>query len=427
MYSDFYNLREKPFNLTPSPRFLYLGEIHKEALALLTYGLVERKGFVLLTGEVGTGKTTMVQALLANVDKSVECVSISNPLFSTNDFMNYLASSAFQEEVSFSSKADFLIRFEGFLKECSQRQKHFLLIIDEAHKLSFALLEEIRLLSNLETADEKLMNIFLVGQPELNEKLNDPRCRALSQRISIRYHIEPLDSESTRDYIATRLKMAGAEDGHEIFPKDVVKAIHYYSEGYPRMINILADNALLLGYSKGQKKLTSFMIKECYEDLQLRGPSANSSVRGSESPEMRKAEESPQVRRRWRWAAALFVMMVIAAFAMSDYGSDMLSRLSVLIPARSQIASEEVTREKISLTERTDQKIRHGEDEGLSKIVIVKKGDTFSDLIEAIYGHVDDDIMGLVQEHNPDVEDINHIKMGQRIVFPALSRYRITI
>jgi general secretion pathway protein A len=154
MYTDFYNFKEKPFNLTPSSRFLYLGDIHKEALALLTYGVMERKGFVLLTGEVGAGKTTMIHALLEGLDKNTQHVYLSNPLFSVKDFVNYLSYSVFKKKININSKADFLMQFEGFLKEQLQHQRTFILIIDEAQKLSFELLEEIRLLSNMETADE---------------------------------------------------------------------------------------------------------------------------------------------------------------------------------------------------------------------------------------------------------------------------------
>ena len=160
MYRDFYSLKEKPFNLTPSPQFLYLGESHKEALALLTYGVVERKGFILLTGEIGTGKTTSIQALLANLDKSVEYVHISNPLLSPKEFMDYLAVSVFKKKVRFKSKAYFLFEFEAYLREFLHHQKAFILIIDEAQTLSFELLEEIRLLSNMESAYEKLINIL---------------------------------------------------------------------------------------------------------------------------------------------------------------------------------------------------------------------------------------------------------------------------
>jgi len=271
MYTDFYNLKDKPFNLTPSSRSLYLGDIHKEALALLTYGVMDRKGFILLTGEVGTGKTTMVHALLTSLGENIQYVYLSNPSFSANDFMNYLAFSAFKERVSFDSKSDFLIQFEGFLKDQLKNRKNFVLIIDEAQKLSFELLEEIRLLSNMETSEEKLLNIFLVGQPELNDILNQSCCRPLLQRISIRYHIRAMDETGSMEYIAARLKMAGAEKPVSIIPGNVARAIYRYSDGYPRMINILADNVLLLGYSRGVRNITPAMVKECYNDLQLKG------------------------------------------------------------------------------------------------------------------------------------------------------------
>lgn len=271
MYLDFYNLKEKPFNLTPSSRSLYLGDIHKEALALLTYGVLDRKGFILLTGEVGTGKTTMVHALLTSLGSDIQYVYLSNPLFSVNDFMSYLAFSAFKEKMDFKNKTDFLIHFEEFLKRLLKNNKNFILIIDEAQKLSFELLEEIRLLSNLETSEEKLLNIFLVGQPELNGLLKQSRCRPLLQRISIRYHIKPLDEAGSLEYISTRLKLAGAENPDNIFPKNVARTIFRYSDGYPRMINILADNVLLLGYARGDRHITPSMIKECYDDLQLEG------------------------------------------------------------------------------------------------------------------------------------------------------------
>jgi len=271
MYTEFYNLKEKPFNLTPSSRSVYLGDIHKEALALLTYGVIDRKGFILLTGEVGTGKTTMVHALLTSLGRNIQYVYLSNPLFSINDFINYLGFSAFKEKKDFKNKTDFLIQFESFLKDQIKKRINFVLIIDEAQKLSFELLEEIRLLSNMETSEEKLLNIFLVGQPELNELLNQPRCRPLLQRISIRYHIKALDENAAMEYISTRLATAGAGKPDSVIPRNTARAIFKYSDGYPRMINILADNALLLGYSRGERHITPAMIKECYDDLQLEG------------------------------------------------------------------------------------------------------------------------------------------------------------
>jgi len=316
VYRNFYNLHEKPFDLTPSPRFLYLGESHKEALALLTYGVVERKGFILLTGEVGTGKTTMVHALLGNLDDSVQYISLSNPLLSPEDFIDYLAFSAFKKKAHFKSKTAFLFVFEEFLRQCLNKQKNVILIIDEAHKLSFELLEEIRLLSNMELADEKLINIFLIGQPELNEKLSDPRCRALLQRISSRYHIRPLDLSDTRAYMANRLKIAGAREGDVIFSKNAIKAIHQCSGGYPRMINILADNALLLGYSKEKRKITAGIVKQCSDDLNLDGSFSKST---QEKPEQSKIKEMEKVHvsRYWKWAAILFFVLVLVIVGVS--------------------------------------------------------------------------------------------------------------
>lgn len=272
MYTAHYSLTERPFDLSPSPRFLYLGENHREALALLTYGVLERKGFILLTGEVGTGKTTVVHALRARLEPGVKPVYLSNPLITPREFLDYLARKALGRETPFQSKAEFLIDFETALKEGLESRRNFLLIIDEAHKLSFDLLEEIRLLSNLETADKKLINIFLVGQPELRERLKDPRCKALFQRIAIHYHLRPLDERSVAEYVLTRLRVAGAKAPERIFPQSVIRAIHRHSRGYPRVINNLSDNLLLLGYVQGSKKITPEMVTECAAEMSLDTP-----------------------------------------------------------------------------------------------------------------------------------------------------------
>jgi general secretion pathway protein A len=305
VYRQFFSLKEKPFELTPSPRFVYLGETHREALALLTYGCMEQKGFVLLTGEVGTGKTTMVQTVLANLDDRAEYVSIRNPVLSPDEFFVYLTVSILGERERSEAKARFLMRFEDYLETLSKRKKIFILIIDEAHRLSDALLEEIRLLSNLETPDEKLLNIFLVGQPEVNDKLSRPESRSLLQRIGVRYHMEPLGLEDTREYIMTRLRIAGAENGRKFFPEKAVQLIHRHSGGYPRTINIIADNAMLLGYARGKKKITPEMILECCGDLRL---SPEISYKSSKSRWVTDGREGTAPSSHSRLEAALLAL-----------------------------------------------------------------------------------------------------------------------
>jgi len=482
VYTEFYNLEEKPFNLTPSPRFLYLGESHKEALALLTYGVVERKGFILLTGEVGTGKTTMVQALLSNLDKNVQYISLTNPLLSPEDFVDYLAFSVFGKKVHLKSKAVFLLEFEEYLRECLQHQRNVILIIDEAHKLSFELLEEIRLLSNMESADEKLINIFLIGQPELNEKLSEARCRPLLQRISSRFHIPPLDLAGTREYMMNRLKIAGAKDVDAIFPKSTVKAIHQCSGGYPRMINILADNGLLLGYSEGKKKITAAMIQQCSDDLDLEGSFLKRDDKEKEGPPQTDIPEKERVNRYWKWAAVFLFMMAMLALGVSHVAknsevvpvspnqvplsdSEATKEQAPLkkneiqvereIPAKSEIKEQvspasrvkEISgdsgnmthvngmeREESSLVKEIIASSDMGKPEGTGekmvlpreegemsfKSLIVKDGDTLARLVEDVYGRADKENMNLVQKHNPEITDINRIMVGQKIIFPLL-------
>lgn len=471
MYLEFYNLKEKPFELTPSTKYLYLGEIHKEALALLTYGVLERMGFILLTGEVGTGKTTMVHTLINNLGEDVRLVYLSNPLLSVNDFMDYLAWSVFKKKINFRSKADFLILFEAFLKKQFQNQKNFILIIDEAQKLSFELLEEIRLLSNMESGGQKLINIFLVGQPELNDTLSRPECRPLLQRISIRYHIKALDPKGTRDYIYNRLKMAGAADGSRIFSERTVKAIHKYSMGYPRMINILADNALLLGYAREVKKLTPEMVKECYDDLQLTGSLFGMAEKVKPPAIEEKKQEDRKPPRKWPYS--LFLLLLVIALLAGVYGKEYYQRYIVPILNLESSVNEEITikKETSHITPDPSETLKTPDPDSLKPAVIeeeetadqrneevdaadndresafdqkvtsetasplrvsipespwkttriVNEGDTLARMAIDIYGQVNDQLLNLIKDNNPGIKDINLISTGQIIRFPYVS------
>lgn len=276
MYTAFYNLRERPFEITPDPRFLYMSENHKEGLAHLEYAVKERRGFTVITGEVGTGKTTLVQTLLSRLDGATRTAYLFNPKMGPNDFLHYICEDLGVKGMT-RSKAGALTELHKFLLECYRRKENVVLIVDEAQNLDRQLLEEVRLLTNLETAKNKLLQVILIGQPELNEVLNDTKTRALKQRIGLRYHIKPLNRDETYEYIKVRLKRAGAIDANIFTPK-AVDLIYRYSKGIPRSINIVCDNALLNGYAGDQKVIGEEIIKDVIRSLE--GPETGKSRRG---------------------------------------------------------------------------------------------------------------------------------------------------
>jgi general secretion pathway protein A len=266
MYEKFFGFNEKPFNITPDPRFVYLSETHKEALANLRYAIREGKLFSVITGEVGTGKTTIVHALLNKMDENVRTAYIFNPAMDPEDFINYICEDLGLKSNGLKSRGQNLALLHNFLLDCYAQNERVFLIIDEAQSLDTKLLEEVRLLTNLETAKNKLLHVILLGQPELNKTLSDTRFRALKQRITIRYNIDALNFMDTREYILYRLKKAGARD-LSMFDKGAIKAIYKYSKGIPRVINIVCDNALLTGFSQEQRKIGKPIVKEVIKDL----------------------------------------------------------------------------------------------------------------------------------------------------------------
>jgi type II secretory pathway predicted ATPase ExeA/tetratricopeptide (TPR) repeat protein len=272
MYRSYYSLAKKPFQLTTDPKFLWLGEKHKEALATLKYGVIDQKGFLLVTGDVGTGKTTLINALLESIEKDTLVANITDPALNLIEFFNFVALS-FKIPEKFDSKIDFIVYFNRFLKKVYSENRNVLLIIDEAHRLSKEILEHIRLLSNIELPEEKLINIFFVGQNEIHQTLALPECRALRQRISLIYQIEPLSENETLAYIKHRLKVAGTEKN--IFTQNAVQEIYHFSKGYPRLINTICDHALLTGYARGFKKITPDFITECAQQFNSIGETRN--------------------------------------------------------------------------------------------------------------------------------------------------------
>jgi general secretion pathway protein A len=296
MYTRFYGLKAKPFEITPDPDFLFLSENHREALAHLIYAARERKGFTVLTGEVGTGKTTLVQAFLSRLNGRIKTAYIFNPKLTALDFLRYICEDLGIKEEKLS-KGQYVAQLQQFLLEHYSRDEQVILIIDEAQSLPPALLEEVRLLTNLETPKSKLLQVILVGQPELNEVLNSHAFRQLKQRVSLRYHLRPLTEEETREYIENRLKNAGAVDTR-IFTDKALKKIYDYSQGIPRLINIIADHALLAGYTEQKKIIGPKMIEEA----------------------VRKAEglsDAAPVKRKKRalWVVVGIVLLLVFLFA----------------------------------------------------------------------------------------------------------------
>jgi len=267
MYHEYYGLLCSPFEMTPDPAFLVLSEAHREGLATLSYAVQSRKGFVLLTGEVGTGKTTLLHALLAQLERATASAFIFNPRLEPLDFFRMI----FDEygiEKPCNSKAEYLLELNRFLIERLEQDLPTLLIVDEAQNLSAEMLEEIRLLSNLETPKSKLIQIMLVGQPELWEMLTRPELRQLRQRIVLRHQLRPFSAEETVTYVEERLRLAGYT-GKGLFKKSSLRELQAVTAGVPRLINIVCDGALLLGFARERPALGASEIREVARDLGL--------------------------------------------------------------------------------------------------------------------------------------------------------------
>jgi general secretion pathway protein A len=270
MYKSFYNLRRNPFEITPDPSFLFPTIRHKEALAALYYGVRRHRGFVVMTGEVGTGKTLLVRWLLQLLKgTNVAYAYVFNSRLSSLEFLQFLAGD-FGLATAGKNKSDLLLEFGKFLITRHQQKLTTVLVIDEAHHLSAEVLEEVRLLTNLETAQEKLLQILLIGQPELDETLDLVELRQLKQRIALRARLEPLDREETRGYVERRLQMAGAEfETSTLFPEDTVFEVYRYSRGIPRLINTICENALISAYARQLRSVPVEIIHEVAKDFRL--------------------------------------------------------------------------------------------------------------------------------------------------------------
>ena len=272
MYKSFYNLTRNPFDLSPDPTCFVATERHNEALAALYYGIVRHKGVVVVTGEVGTGKTLMLRCLLQLFKSSSEIsyAYLFNCRLSPMEFLHYVATDFGLKADAHQSKSSLLLDLSKFVTSRGLQGLTTVLIVDEAHNLSMELLEEIRLLSNLETNDDKLLQIVLVGQPELDLKLDSFELRPLKQRIALRAHLSPLDEQDTDKYIMERLAIAGGGARTEpLFSSEAVKAIHQYARGFPRLINTICENCLITGYAQQSPLITPDVVVGVAKDFHL--------------------------------------------------------------------------------------------------------------------------------------------------------------
>jgi general secretion pathway protein A len=309
MYTAHFSLKENPFNLSPDPKYLYLSPQHTEVLNCLIYGINERKGFIVITGEIGTGKTTVCRTLLSRLNQSVESALIFNSAISDLELLE-----AINQELGISilqsekTKKNCIDALNEYLLRQFSLNKNVVLMIDEAQNLSRSTMEQIRMLSNLETFQEKLLQIVLIGQPELQDILTLPSLKQLNERITLRYHIKSLDKKYVKDYIRHRLTVAGGMETSDLLTQGAYRLIYDYSLGNPRRINAICDRAFLIAYSKNMARVDRRTVRAAINDIGL----------------SYFAQEILKKKRRLKWA--FFLLMVILLIAAVLMNGDWLSK-----------------------------------------------------------------------------------------------------
>jgi general secretion pathway protein A len=316
MYAAYFGLKENPFNLSPDPRYFYFSRQHREALNHLIYGITEKKGFIVVTGGIGTGKTTICRTLLANLEDTVESALIFNSAITDMELLE-----AIHQELHLSlnghekTKKRYIDALNVFLLKCFAAGKNVVLLIDEAQNLSRDVLEQLRLLSNLETEREKLIQIVLVGQPELQDLLMSPALRQLNERITVRYNLGPLDRRSVPGYIRHRLAVAGAPE-KATFSAPACRLIYRYSKGIPRRINVICDRAMLIAYARGQTTINWKTARNAIADI------------GKHYLRIERGQPVTSLR------AVLLILMVLAAALAGFIYSDLLFEYMNSLPPR---------------------------------------------------------------------------------------------
>jgi len=435
MYNSYFGFSESPFNVTPDPRFFYTNHVYREAFSALRYGIEAKKGFIVITGEVGTGKTTLLRKLMRTVGETIHSVFIFNTLVGFGELLQLILHDLGLTPKE-PSKVAMLQELNEYLIMQLKRGHVVSVLIDEAQNLNDEALEGLRLLSNLETDQEKLLQIVLMGQPELKAKLDQPGLRQLKQRVAFQCQLTPLKPEETGAYIDLRLKAVGYA-GRDLFPPDAVLQIAFFSEGIPRLINIICDNALLNAYAESKNVVSAQMIQEVGRDLRL-GPEVQVvptspgriSKSGQEPGRPLPRRFLPHEKRGAVVAATGSVLAILFFIALAslvnprNFQRIVAERLEtskhnlhqwVAVVTRPGTASEEAIVEAA-----TDMPVIENEEK--PRRVLIQYGSTISKLASDVYGATSFLALDIIKEFNPQIANLNSVYPGQELLLPPLTQ-----
>jgi type II secretory pathway predicted ATPase ExeA len=442
MYNDYFGFKDSPFSLSPNPRFFYANTVYREAYASLRYAAEAKKGFIAVTGEVGTGKTTLLRKLMGDLEKSTRSAFIFNTNLTFEELLRVILYDLGLPTPS-RDKVGMLEDLHAYLLEQLKNGYLVCLLIDEAQNLSEESLEGLTLLSNFETNREKLLQIVLMGQPELKEKLDRPHLRQLKQRIGIHCEITPLEAQEIGSYIDFRLRAAGYE-GEDLFHPEAVRQIAFYSKGIPRLINVLCDNALLIAFAESRRKVSADLIIEAARDLRLGRAAAMIAPKNSSEASPSHGTDEAFAAEAARWASQrnsgrkarlgtgfLFVLVVVAAIgaALSDPESLLTIAgrfFNLLTPQESaerlSAPREETAQPKIHVeVANAEAKKTDVESKPAIEHIILKYGSTIYEIAIAKYGTHAILGMDLIKEFNPSIVNLNWVAAGQEVLVPALT------